>query len=72
VAISSAQALLALRAPPFSTRQDELRTTLLNTKDNDALARSATLTAGVDLLTAMFTDPDANVRKNAIEVYIRR
>jgi hypothetical protein len=34
--------------------------------------RSATITAGVDLLTALFSDKDPAVRFAAIEVYIRR
>ncbi len=70
--ISAAQALLSLRTPPFNTRLAELRATLQKSTDNDALARSATITAGVDLLTALFTDEDAKVRAAAIEVYIRR
>jgi acetyl-CoA carboxylase/biotin carboxylase 1 len=65
VAISAAQALLTLRTPPFNARLAELRNTLIKSKDSlDALARSTTLTAGVDLLTALFTDKD--VRNSAI------
>lgn len=61
VSVSAAQALLSLRTPPFDTRKAELRATLLKSTDNDALARSATITAGVDLLTSLFTDADAKV-----------
>lgn len=65
VSISAAQALLTLRTPPFNARLAELRNTLIKSKDNlDELARSTTLTAGVDLLTALFTDKD--VRASAI------
>lgn len=61
VSVAAAQALLSLRTPPFDTRKAELRATLLKSTDNDALARSATITAGVDLLTSLFTDEDAKV-----------
>lgn len=38
----------------------------------DELAKSPGISSGVDLLTSLFTDEDANVRKAAMEVYVRR
>lgn len=61
------------KVAPFETRIDELRSQLTESDtDLDKLSKSATLSAGVDLLTALFTDDDAAVRKAAVEVYIRR
>lgn len=61
------------KVPPFPERVAELKTTLLDsTTDFVALAKSPTLSAGVDLLTALFSDPDDAVKRAAIEVYVRR
>jgi len=61
------------KVPPFDTRLSELRETL-SSDDCDLieLAQSPTLSAGVDLLTSLFSDEDATVRTKSIEVYIRR
>lgn len=61
------------KIPPFATRVAELRDVLLNPEtDAIELARSTTLSAGVDLLTALISDNDPKVREAAIEVYVRR
>ena len=57
---------------PFQTRVDELRTKLADGTDLEALATDVSLSAGVDLLTSLFSDSDDSVRAAAIEVYIRR
>jgi len=59
--------------PSFEARIDQLRLELLN-EDTDLakLAQSATLSAGVNLLTHLFKDEDPKVRALAIEVYVRR
>ena len=59
--------------PAFSSRIEDLRAKLLESStDLEALAKSATLSAGVDLLTSLFDDDEESVRAAAIEVYIRR
>jgi acetyl-CoA carboxylase/biotin carboxylase 1 len=59
--------------PPFDNRVAELRAQLLDpATDFVELSRSPTLSAGVDLLTYLFNDDDAAVRKAAVEVYTRR
>jgi len=61
------------KAPAFEVRVNDLRKQLLDPEtDLVALSKSATLSAGVDLLTSLFNDDDAKVRAAAIEVYIRR
>mgnify|MGYP005845589223 CR=1 FL=1 len=61
------------KVPSFDSRVEELRSQLLDTStDLQALATSTTLSAGVDLLTYLFSDEDVKVRENAAEVYIRR
>jgi len=59
--------------PGFEDRIDQLRAELLSQDaDLDKLAKSATLSAGVNLLTHLFKDEDPKVRALAIEVYVRR
>lgn len=61
------------KVPPFAERVAELRSTLTDSSTDLAqLSRSPTLSAGVDLLTALFNDSDDAVRKAAVEVYVRR
>lgn len=58
---------------PFETRLQELRDQLLDPSTVfEDLAKSSTLSAGVDLLTTLFADDDVNVREAAAEVYVRR
>jgi acetyl-CoA carboxylase/biotin carboxylase 1 len=61
-----------MSAAPFATRVAELRQTLLTSTDRETLATTPSIAAGVDLLDALFTDDDANVREAALEVYFRR
>ena len=61
------------QAPPFEDRVSELRSLLLDSStDFVKLSKSATLSAGVDLLTYLFSDSDTSVRARALEVYVRR
>jgi len=61
------------KVPPFAERVDELKSTLTDSStDLSKLARSPTLSAGVDLLTSLFNDSSDAVRKAAVEVYVRR
>jgi len=59
--------------PGFDDRIEQLRLELLNQDvDLGKLAKSVTLSAGVNLLTYLFKDTDPVVRALAIEVYVRR
>ena len=70
--------------PSFEVRKQELRDLLTSGKDRDEVAKSATLSAGVDLLSALFSDDtpldlpplgtlqEQTVRAAALEVYVRR
>jgi len=58
---------------PFEERLAELRNKLSEAgTDRAALSVDASLSAGVDLLTSLFSDEDISVRSAALEVYIRR
>ena len=59
--------------PPFQKRLDDLKASLLaSSADLKSLANLPNLAVSVDLLTALFKDPDAKVRANAVETYLRR
>lgn len=61
------------KIPSFENRAAELRGQLTDPgTDLEALSKSSTLSAGVDLLTSLFTDSSSDVRKAAMEVYVRR
>ena len=61
------------KVPPFEARADELKNTLTDpSTDFVELSKDATLSAGVDLLTSLFSDTSSDVRSAAIEVYVRR
>jgi Acetyl-CoA carboxylase, central region len=60
------------KIPPFASRVAELRTLLKSNPDAAVLAESPSLSAGVDMLSALFDDSDAAVRRSALEVYLRR
>lgn len=61
------------KVPSFDSRVGELRSQLLDTTTDLAeLSRSPTLSAGVDLLTYLFTDSEVSIREAALEVYVRR
>jgi acetyl-CoA carboxylase/biotin carboxylase 1 len=58
---------------PFDSRVSELRSQLLGkAADLNELAGEPSISAGVDMLTYLFTDSDAEARSAALEVYIRR
>jgi len=59
--------------PQFEIRVEELRSQLLDeTVSLDELAGKASVSAGVDMLTYLFTDSDAAVRAASLEAYVRR
>jgi acetyl-CoA carboxylase / biotin carboxylase 1 len=61
------------KVPSFDERVEELRGQLNDAStDLIRLSRSPTLSAGVDLLTHLFSDSDKSVRSAALEVYVRR
>jgi len=73
VALAAENIIRQSKTPGFEERVSELRQQLLDESvDKDKLSKSATLSAGVDLLTYLFKDEDANIRELALEVYIRR
>jgi len=73
LAIAADNLLRQSKVPPFAERVAELKSMLVDSStDFVALSKSPTLSAGVDLLTALFNDPDEAVKRAAIEVYIRR
>ncbi|GAB5367881.1 hypothetical protein AAMO2058_001270000 [Amorphochlora amoebiformis] len=56
----------------FKERLDQLRSQILDSKDLLKLSKSPNLSGGVDLLGQLFSDPDAEVRKKALQVYALR
>lgn len=73
IAIAADNIIRQSKVPSFDSRVEELRAQLLDsTTDLDGLSKSPTLSAGVDLLTYLFTDSDVSVREAALEVYVRR
>lgn len=73
IALAADTVVRASKVPSFDSRVNELRAQLTESStDLIKLSRSPTLSAGVDLLTYLFTDSSAVVRRAAIEVYIRR
>jgi acetyl-CoA carboxylase / biotin carboxylase 1 len=73
IALAADSIIRQSEVPSFSKRVGELRSQLLESStDLDALSKSTTLSAGVDLLTGMFNDAESSVRSAALEVYVRR
>ena len=73
LALSADTIIRQSKVPPFEDRVNELRALLVDPSTKlDELARSPTLSAGVDLLTYLFADEDAAVRAKALETYVRR
>ena len=73
VAIAAEKIIRDSKVPAFEIRIEDLRRQLVDEDaDLDKLAKSATLSAGVDLLTSLFQDEREDVRTLAVEVYIRR
>jgi acetyl-CoA carboxylase / biotin carboxylase 1 len=59
IALAADSIIRQSEVPSFSKRVGELRSRLLESStDLDALSKSTTLSAGVDLLTGMFNDAD--------------
>jgi acetyl-CoA carboxylase / biotin carboxylase 1 len=71
IVLSSSSIIRESEIPSFAIRKDELRSALMS-EDKSNLARSTTLSAGVDLLSALFDDSDEKIRAAALEVYVRR
>lgn len=73
LAIVADNILRQSKVPPFADRVAELKSILVDPNtDFVSLSKSSTLSAGVDLLTALFNDKDEAVKRAAIEVYVRR
>jgi acetyl-CoA carboxylase/biotin carboxylase 1 len=73
IALATDTIIRQSKVPAFEIRVSELRARLLDSStDLERLSKSATLSAGVDLLTYLFNDDDALARSTAIEVYVRR
>jgi len=73
VSLAAENIIRQSKVPGFDLRVEELRHQLGDEDvDLDKLAKSATLSAGVDLLTYLFQDEDSKIRSLALEVYIRR
>ena len=73
VALAAENFVRQSKVPGFDVRIEELRHQLLDEDvDLDKLYKSPTLSAGVDLLTYLLKDKNAEVRGLALEVYIRR
>eukprot|EP00543_Licmophora_paradoxa_P006771 CAMPEP_0202445904 /NCGR_PEP_ID=MMETSP1360-20130828/4612_1 /ASSEMBLY_ACC=CAM_ASM_000848 /TAXON_ID=515479 /ORGANISM="Licmophora paradoxa, Strain CCMP2313" /LENGTH=2079 /DNA_ID=CAMNT_0049062311 /DNA_START=41 /DNA_END=6280 /DNA_ORIENTATION=+ len=73
IALAADEIIRQSEVASFDSRVAELKSQLTDSSANlELISKSATLSAGVDLLTALFSDEDIAVRKNAVEVYIRR
>jgi acetyl-CoA carboxylase/biotin carboxylase 1 len=73
LALTADELIRQSQVAPFASRLGDLRNLLKEGgADPVELAKSPTLSAGVDLLTALFGDDDATVRAAAVEVYVRR
>jgi len=73
VALAAENIVRQSKMPGFDDRIQQLRRELLDQNvDIDKLSKSATLSAGVNLLTHLFKDEDPKVRSKAVEVYVRR
>ena len=75
IAIAADAIIRQSKVPSFDSRVDELRSQLMDSSTNLAeLSKSSTLSAGVDLLTYIFSDGNEplSVREAALEVYVRR
>ena len=73
IALAADEIIRQSKVPSFESRADELRQQLSDpATDFAVLSRSSTLSAGVDLLTSLFTDANSEVKMAAMEVYVRR
>mmetsp|Transcript_57673 Transcript_57673/g.67324 ORF Transcript_57673/g.67324 Transcript_57673/m.67324 type:complete len:2093 (-) Transcript_57673:220-6498(-) len=73
VTLAASAIIMQSKIAPFDSRVEDLISELVaSDADLVAISQSATLSAGVDLLTSLFGHSDKKVRNAAIEVYIRR
>uniref|UniRef100_A0A7S2EIT5 Acetyl-CoA carboxylase n=1 Tax=Ditylum brightwellii TaxID=49249 RepID=A0A7S2EIT5_9STRA len=73
ITLAASSLVTEAKVPSFDIRLAELRSQLTDPNtDVIKLSKSATLNAGVDLLTSLFSDEDEKVRSAALEVYVRR
>ncbi|KAL7562934.1 hypothetical protein ACA910_019482 [Epithemia clementina (nom. ined.)] len=73
IALAADELIRQSKVPSFESRAEELRAQLNNPgTDLIELSKSSTLSAGVDLLTSLFTNSTSDVKMAAMEVYVRR
>ncbi|KAL7565352.1 hypothetical protein ACA910_013574 [Epithemia clementina (nom. ined.)] len=73
IALAADELIHQSKVPSFASRAEELHAQLNNpVTDLIKLSKSSTISAGVDLLTSLFTDPTCDVIMAAMEVYVRR
>jgi acetyl-CoA carboxylase/biotin carboxylase 1 len=73
VSLRASQLVDEIMVPPFEERVSSLKSVLMQeTADLDALSKQPNLAVSVDTLTVLFSDENEDVRKAAMEVYIRR
>jgi len=73
VTLAAGSLIRMSKIPAFDVRVKELRKRFQDPDtDYTELSKSATLSAGVDLLSALFSDEDSAVRAAALEIYVRR
>lgn len=73
VSLKAKQLIDIYATAPFQDRLDALKASLVSSSaDLASLALQPNLAVSVDLLTVLFSDPDAKVRKSAVETYLRR
>ena len=73
ISLSADMLIRKSKIPPFEDRVAELRSQLASPATNlMELSKSPTLSAGVDLLSSLFSDPENDIRSAALETYVRR
>ena len=73
IALTADSIIRQSKVPSFEARAADLKAQLADkATDLVKLSKSTTLSAGVDLLTSLFNDDDADIRSAALEVYVRR
>lgn len=72
IALKAKQLIDKAQMPPFQRRLDTLKSELSNSKDLVTLSKQPNIAVSVDLLVVLMSDPSSQVRKAAMETYIRR
>ena len=73
ISLKAKQLVEVATMPSFGQRLADLKAILQKGKaDLNALSKEPNIAVSVDLLTVLMSDPDASIRRNAMEVYIRR